>query len=344
MAGERAATLSDVAREAGVSLATASRALNGSDRVVRPELQERVLAAANKLGYTPNANAQAMARGSTETVGLLVKDISDPYFSTIAGGLADEAEKHGLLVMLCNTGGQPEREKKFLAALRRQRSRAIVLAGSDTADVRHTGEVAGLLTSYLDGGGRAAAISQPRLPVDTVVIDNHGGAKALAERLVGLGYRNAAVLTGPEGLLVSAERQAGFAEGWLEATGSEPAVVADEFSRDGGHRAMTRLLADGPGDGTEVDCVFAVNDLMAVGALAACRQAGVEVGKDLAVAGFDDIATLRDVTPGLTTVRLPLADIGRLALELVLGKPSAELRKRSVHGEVVLRESTPPRS
>ncbi|MGY0540515.1 LacI family DNA-binding transcriptional regulator [Nocardioides sp. YJ-D4] len=340
MAGERAATLSDVAREAGVSLATASRALNGSDRVVRPELQERVLAAASKLGYTPNANAQAMARGSTETVGLLVKDISDPYFSTIAGGLADEAEKHGLLVMLCNTGGQPEREQKFLAALRRQRSRAIVLAGSDTADVRHTSEVADLLTSYLDGGGRAAAISQPRLPVDTVVIDNHGGAKALAERLVGLGYRRAAVLTGPENLLVSAERHAGFAEGWREATGSEPACVSDEFSRDGGRRAMTRLLEDGP----KVDCVFAVNDLMAVGALAACRQAGVEVGPDLAVAGFDDIATLRDVTPGLTTVRLPLADIGRLALELVLGKPSAELRKRSVHGEVVLRESTPPRT
>ncbi|MER7559036.1 LacI family DNA-binding transcriptional regulator [Nocardioides sp. NPDC126508] len=340
MAGERAATLSDVAREAGVSLATASRALNGSDRVVRPELQERVLAAASKLGYTANANAQAMARGSTETVGLLVKDISDPYFSSIAGGLADEAEKHGLLVMLCNTGGQPEREKKFLAALRRQRSRAIVLAGSDTADVRHTGEVAGLLTSYLDGGGRAAAISQPRLPVDTVVIDNHGGAKALAERLISLGYRRAAVLTGPEDLLVSAERQAGFAEGWLEATGSEPATVGDEFSRDGGHRAMSRLLEDGP----DVDCVFAVNDLMAVGALAACREAGVEVGRDLAVAGFDDIETLRDVTPGLTTVRLPLAAIGRLALELVLGEPSAELRNKPIHGEVVVRESTPPRS
>ncbi len=340
MAGERAATLSDVAREAGVSLATASRALNGSDRVVRPELQERVLAAANKLGYTANANAQAMARGSTETVGLLIKDISDPYFSTIAGGLADEAEKHGLLVMLCNTGGQPEREKKFLAALRRQRSRAIVLAGSDTADVRHTGEVAGLLTSYLDGGGRAAAISQPRLPVDTVVIDNHGGAKALAERLIDLGYRRAAVLTGPEDLLVSAERQAGFAEGWFEATGSQPALVGDEFSRDGGHRAMSRLLEDGP----EVDCVFAVNDLMAVGALAACRERGIDVGRELAVAGFDDIETLRDVTPGLTTVRLPLAAIGRLALELVLGEPSAELRHKPIRGEVVVRESTPLRS
>ncbi|WP_431503700.1 LacI family DNA-binding transcriptional regulator [Nocardioides sp.] len=339
MPGERSATLSDVAREAGVSLATASRALNGSERVVRPELQERVLEAAQRLGYAPNANAQAMARGSTETVGLLVKDISDPYFSTIAGGLAEAAEEHGLLVMLCNTGGQPEREQKFLAALRRQRSRAIVLAGSDTADERQTSEVADLLTSYLDGGGRAAAITQPRLPVDTVVIDNHGGATALAVQLLDLGYRRAAVLAGPEDLLVSAERHAGFAEAWREATGSKPTYVTDEFSRDGGHRAMARLLDDDP----DIDCVFAVNDLMAVGALATCRQRGVEVGRDLAVAGFDDIATLRDVTPGLTTVRLPLAEIGRLALDLVLAAPTAELRKHQVQGQVVLRESTPPR-
>ncbi|MGH3353245.1 MAG: LacI family DNA-binding transcriptional regulator [Nocardioides sp.] len=328
-----------MAREAGVSLATASRALNGSERVVRPELQERVLEAAQRLGYAPNANAQAMARGSTETVGLLVKDISDPYFSTIAGGLAEAAEEHGLLVMLCNTGGQPEREQKFLAALRRQRSRAIVLAGSDTADERQTSEVADLLTSYLDGGGRAAAITQPRLPVDTVVIDNHGGATALAVQLLDLGYRRAAVLAGPEDLLVSAERHAGFAEAWREATGSKPTYVTDEFSRDGGHRAMARLLDDDP----DIDCVFAVNDLMAVGALATCRQRGVEVGRDLAVAGFDDIATLRDVTPGLTTVRLPLAEIGRLALDLVLAAPTAELRKHQVQGQVVLRESTPPR-
>ena len=340
MPGERSATLSDVAREAGVSLATASRALNGSERVVRPELRERVAEAAQRLGYAPNANAQAMARGSTETVGLLVKDISDPYFSTIAGGLAEAAEEHGLLVMLCNTAGQPDREQKFLAALRRQRSRAIVLAGSDTADARHTSEVADLLTSYLEGGGRAAAITQPRLPVDTVVIDNHGGAKALAERLVGLGYRRAAILAGPTDLLVSTERHTGFTEGWAEATGSTPAYVTGEFSRDGGYRTMTRLLDESP----EIDCVFAVNDLMAVGALAACRQRGVEVGRDLALAGFDDIETLRDVTPGLTTVRLPLAEIGRLAHDLVLAEPTSELRNHQVQGEVVLRESTPPRT
>ena len=115
--------------------------------------------------------------------------------------------------------------------------------------------------------------------------------------------------------------------------------MADDFSRDGGHRAMTRLLDEAP----DVDCVFAANDLMAMGAMAACRERGVRVPKDVGLAGFDDIVSLRDVTPALTTVRLPLADMGRMALELVVGTPADTLRRPKVKGEVVLRESTPAR-
>jgi len=339
VAPTRAATLTDVAAEAGVSLATASRALNGSDRVVREELRTRVVEAAVRLGYTANAQAQAMARGSTDVVGLLVNDIADPYFSTIAAGLAAAAEEQQLLVMLCSTGGRPERELEFLSALRRQRGRAIILAGSRTSDRRHLGEVSRQLESFIGSGGRVAAITQPRLPVDTVVVDNRGGAHALATELAGLGYRRAAVLAGPEPLLVSRERRDGFVAGWKAAVGTDPVCVADDFSRDGGHRAMTRLLDQAP----DVDCVFAANDLMAMGAMATCRERGVRVPKDLGLAGFDDIVSLRDVTPALTTVRLPLADMGRMALELVVGPPEDTLRRPKVKGEVVLRESTPAR-
>ncbi len=339
MTAPRPATLTDVARAAGVSLATASRVLNGSDRVVGSDLRDRVLAAALELGYTANAQAQAVARGTTAMVGLLVNDIADPYFSTIAGGLAAAAEEHGLLVMLCNTGGNIERELQFLATLRSQRSRAIVLAGSGTTDEAHHARLAEQLAGYARAGGRAAAITQPRLPVDTVVPENHAGAAALAERLAGLGYRRAAVLAGPDDLLVSRERREGFRETWRAVTGHDPVVFTGAFSRDGGHRAMREALAAK----TDLDCVFAVNDLMAVGALAACREEGLAVGRDLGVAGFDDIATLRDVTPPLTTVRLPLAEMGRLALELVTATPSPEPRRRPVGGEVVVRESTPPR-
>ncbi|MDI2027170.1 LacI family DNA-binding transcriptional regulator [Saccharopolyspora sp. TS4A08] len=332
----RAATLTDVAKEAGVSLATASRALNGSDRVVRAELHDRVLAAATRLGYSPNAQAQSMARGSTDLVGLLVNDIADPYFSTIAAGLANAAEEQGLLVMLCSTAGRPERELELLGALRRQRGRAIVIAGSRTSDRSHLRELSAQIDPFVSSGGRVVAISEPKLQVDTLVVDNRGGARELASEIAALGYRKPAILAGPEQLLVSQDRKAGFAEGWPSA---EPVVVADEFSRDGGFRAMHRLLDSG----AEVDCVFAINDLMALGAMAACRERDVDVPGDLAVAGFDDISTLRDVTPELTTVRLPLTEMGHMALDLVLGDRTVKPRRRKVRGEVVLRESTPAR-
>ncbi|MCI2422546.1 LacI family transcriptional regulator [Saccharopolyspora sp. K220] len=335
----RAATLTDVAREAGVSLATASRALNGSDRVVRAELHARVLEAAARLGYTPNAQAQSMARGSTDLVGLLVNDISDPYFSTIAAGLADAAEEHGLLVMLGSTGGRPARELELLAELRRQRGRAIVLAGSRTNDRAHLRELSTQVDPFAAAGGRVAAIGEPKLPVDTVVVENRRGARDLAVEIRRLGYRRPAILTGPERLQVSRDRRDGFTAGWRESASGEPVCVADEFSRDGGFRAMHRLLDSG----AEIDCVFAINDLMAMGAMAACRERGVDVPQDLAVAGFDDISTLRDVTPALTTVRLPLIEMGRMALDLVLNDVAAKPRRRKVRGEVIVRESTPPR-
>lgn len=335
----RAATLSDVAKEAGVSLATASRALNGSERVVRSELHARTLEAAARLGYTANAQAQSMAKGSTDLVGLLVNDIADPYFSTIAAGLADAAEEHGLLVMLCSTGGRPERELELLAALRRQRGRAIVLAGSRTNDRSHLRELSAQLEPFTAAGGRVAAISEPRLPVDTVVVDNRRGAQDLAVELAGLGYRRPAVLTGPDHLLVSRDRRDGFVAGWRKSAADEPVRVAEEFSRDGGFRAMQRLFAEHP----RVDCVFAVNDLMAMGAMAACRDRGVDVPRDLAVAGFDDISTLRDVTPALSTVRLPLTEMGGMALDMVLRDTGDKPRRRRVRGEVVVRESTPGR-
>jgi LacI family transcriptional regulator len=335
----RPSTLSDVANEAGVSLATASRALNGSDRVVREDLRARVRDAAERLGYTPNAQAQAMARGATDVVGLIVNDIADPYFSTIAAGLAAAAEEHGLLVMLCSTAGRAERELEFLTALHRQRGRAIVLAGSRTTARRQQQEVSRQLEAFTAGGGRVVAISQPRLPVDTVVVDNRAGAEALASELHALGYRNPALLSGPPDLLAARDRREGFVAAWRAVGGAEPTCVPGGFGRDGGYDAMLRLL-----DRREHhDCVFAANDLMAMGAMAACRERGVAVPGDLGVAGFDDITTLRDVVPALTTVRLPLEDMGRTALELVLADPAVKPRRHQVTGEVVIRESTPPR-
>lgn len=339
-------TLSQVAREAGVSLATASRAINGSaTRSVREDLRERVLETARRLGYSPDPSAQAMARGRTTALGLVVHDIADPYFSTIAAGVADAAEREGLIVTLASTQHRPDRELAFVELARRQRSRAIILAGSRLVPAgedgaAHDAALRDSLTAFRDAGGGVATIGQALGDLPVVEIDNAGGAGALARALHDAGYRRFGVLAGPARLRTAADRTAGFREALVElgCAASDDDVVPGEFTRDGGYNAMSALLdrAGGP-----PEAVFAVNDVMAVGAMAAVRDAGLSVPGDVAVAGFDDIHTLRDVAPRLTTVRIPLDEIGALATRLALGREGDE--PAPVRGEVVLRDSTPLR-
>jgi len=328
----------DVARRAGVSLATASRALNGGERRVREDLRERVIAAAAELDYAVNTQAQAVARGRSNVVGLLVHDIADPYFSSIAAGVMRAADEHGLIVTLSTTMRQPEREAGYVASLRGQRARAVILAGSRVDDPGLAERLQRELAAFEATGGRIAVIGQNRLPADTVLVENRATARELAVALAGLGHRRFAVLAGPKRLITAGDRVRGFTEGLADAgidLGPDD-VVHGDFTRDGGYETMHALLARG----FDATCVFAVNDVMAVGAMAALREHGVRLPEEMAVAGFDDIATLRDVTPALTTVRIPLEEIGAAALSLVAQPRAERPRLRRVPGEVVLREST----
>ncbi|MFI5732655.1 LacI family DNA-binding transcriptional regulator [Kribbella sp. NPDC051587] len=327
-------TLLDVAQRAGVSVATASRVLNGGDRVPRPELQERVKAAADELGYTPNAQAQALAKSSTNVVGILVHDIEDPYFAAIANGVMRAADERNLLVMLASTFRDAEREIAYLASLRAQRARAAVMIGSRRTDSESLTRTSSEVTSFLNSGAGLALVSQSGMPAHTIEPDNRAGAAELARSLVGLGWRKFGILGGPDTLATARDRRDGFVAG-LADSGLEPvAVETGDFTRDGGHAAAEELLDRG----VDVDCLFAVNDVMAVGAMSALRARGVAVPGQLGVAGFDDIATLRDVWPGLTTVRLPLEQMGRRALELAI--EGGEATTETFKAEVVLREST----
>jgi LacI family transcriptional regulator len=330
-------TLLDVAQRAGVSVATASRVLNGGDRVPRPELQERVRAAAAELGYTPNAQAQALAKSSTNVVGILVHDIEDPYFAAIANGVMRAADERHLLVMMASTFRDAEREIAYLSSLRAQRARAAVMIGSRRTDADQLARTATEIEAFLGSGAGLALVSQSGMPAHTIEPDNRKGAADLARELVGQGWRKFGVLAGPGELATARDRRDGFVAGLAEA-GLEPvAVQAGEFTRDGGHAAAGDLLDREPG----LDCLFAVNDVMAVGAMSALRERGIDVPGQLGVAGFDDIATLRDVWPGLTTVRLPLEQMGRRALELAI--EGGDPRTETFAPEVVLRESTSKR-
>ncbi|WP_328989350.1 LacI family transcriptional regulator [Kribbella sp. NBC_01245] len=327
-------TLLDVAQRAGVSVATASRVLNGGDRVPRQELQERVRAAAEELGYTPNAQAQALAKSSTNVVGILVHDIEDPYFAAIANGVMRAADERNLLVMMASTFRDADREITYLSSLRAQRARAAVMIGSRRLDEDVLARTTREVENFLNSGAGLALVSQPGMPAHTIVPDNRAGAAQLARELVGLGQREFAILAGPEELATARDRRDGFTEGLAESGIKPLAVLHGDFTRDGGYAAAGELLDLG----TKATCVFAVNDVMAVGAMSAFRARGIDVPGELSVAGFDDIATLRDVWPSLSTVRLPLEQMGRRALELAVsgGEPATEV----FPGEVVIREST----
>lgn len=340
VARRSAVTLAQVAQAAGVSIATASRALNGSTRrTVSEDLQERVMAVAANLGYTANAHAQAIARGTSTIIGLIVNDISDPYFSTIAAGVMRVAEGRGIVV-LGSTRNQPTKELDYVTMLRVQRAKAMVIVGSRTTDATQTKRLAAEVAAFHEAGGRVSVVSQNKLGADTVLPENRAGARALAIALVQQGHRSFAVLGGPPTLVVARDRVRGFSQGLIDAGLGEEGIVRliqGDFTRDGGYAAATALLDRGP----LPSCIFAVNDVMAMGAMAALRERGCEVPRDVGMAGFDDIPTLRDIAPALTTVRLPLVEMGEraglMALDATAGQAPRLLR---IRGEVVVREST----
>ncbi|MBO2450649.1 LacI family DNA-binding transcriptional regulator [Actinomadura barringtoniae] len=340
MAGEQAhVTLLDVAKQAEVSLATASRVLNGTSQV-RADLRERVLAAAAALAYTPNAHAQALAGASSQAIGVICHDVSDPYFAAIARGVMRTAAEHGQLVMLASTFRDAAREIDYVAMLRAQRARAILLIGSGFEDRNWENAMAAELDPYLRSGGRVAVISRHRsLKVDAVLPENREGAAELARSLLALGHRDFAVLSGPHALTTVSDRLAGFRDGLAEAGVSvaDDHVIEAAFTRDGGHAAATELMRRG----LRPTCVFAVTDVMAIGALTAFRDAGISVPDQLSLAGFDDIPIVGDLTPPLTTVALPLNEMGERVMNLALREPRGRRsRVERVPGRVVMRSST----
>jgi LacI family transcriptional regulator len=328
-----------VARLAGVSVATASRTLNGA-RQVSPPLKAQVLAAARDLGYAPNPHAQALAQATDASVGVIVHDLSDPYFSEIVRGMLQASAETERMVLICNTYRDRERELAYVAYFRARRVQALVLAGSGLEDRDFGARMAEQIAGFEAAGGRAALIGRHYAAGDAVIPDNVGGARELARSLARQGHTRIGVIGGPANLTTTYDRLAGLRMG-LEETGVElpdGALVAGDFTRDGGERALQELLERLP----NLTAVFALNDVMAIGALSGLRRRGLRVPEDVSVAGFDDIPIARDLLPALTTVRVPMAAMGARALALALEPRSSGLRSEHLPTELVVRDSTGP--
>ncbi|HEV7629210.1 MAG TPA: LacI family DNA-binding transcriptional regulator [Streptomyces sp.] len=302
------ATISDVARAAGVSPATVSRVFNNGR--VTPERAERVRKAATDLGFSPNRVARSLRMQRASVIGLLIPDIENPFFSSLARGVEDAAQRTNLSVVLCNTDDDVDKERTYFdIALAEQMAGIIVAAASR----KHTDltplTTRGIPVVAVDRRPRAAA-------VDAVMVDNqHGGEDATAH-LLERGYERIACITGPAGASTSEDRLAGYRAAMRDA-GAADDLTRDyarhaDFRVDGGYAAMRELLALR----TPPDAVFVANNLMTVGALQALREAGIEP-PDFGILSFGDIPWASLVQPPLTAVQLPSYDLGASAAALL---------------------------
>jgi LacI family transcriptional regulator len=320
------ASLADISRRAGVSVATASRVLNGSSHPVSEATRRRVLAAADELGYRPSELARALVKRTSRIVGVIVGDIVDPYFAEIARGVEDVAARDGYLTMVCNADRRPAAELAHLGVLCDYHAAGVVFAGSGYEHAAEEAALRSAVEELVTAGSTVVALAARDIDCPSVKVDNRAATRDVTEHLLSLGHRRIAFVEGPAGLHTSAQRLEGFQEA-VGAAGAEPVVVPGGFEFEAGAAAAELLMADLP------DAVLGVNDEVAIGLLTGLRRGGVDVPGRISVAGIDDTRPARLVD--LTSVSLPLHELGEMAARVILeGAP----------GDVVLPHRVVPRA
>lgn len=298
------ATITDVARKAGVSTATVSHVINKT-RFVSQETTDRVLAAMEELGYRGNTLASSLRTGRTNTIGVLVTDSSNQFHAEIARVIEDVVFKKGYSVYLCNSDNDIGKERIYIdTMLARQVDGVIYNASGESHDhllelIEHNIPVVVV--------GRAYA----KYRLDSILIDNEKGGRMAASYLIGLGHRRIACITGPSATTPSAARVVGFLKVLKDAGIEMPEeyIAHGDFRTISGEETMTRFLSLSP----RPTAVFACNDLMAIGALRSLQMAGINAPTDISVIGFDNIQMAASTAPGLTTIAQPIKEMGKLA-------------------------------
>ena len=327
-----ATTIKDVAREAGVSVASVSRALNGGSGVTA-ETGQHIREVASRLRYVPHAAARTLITRRTHTIGALLPDLYGEFFSELIRGIDLAARARGLHLLVSSSHEGADDAAAALRAMQGRVDGMLILSTQVDAAFLRANLSASVPAVLLN-----SAVKSKTYPV--LNIDNHGGAYAMVRHLLGSGHTRVAHIAGPVGNFDAQQRDEGYRAAMAEhAPATPPHVVAGDFTEESGYRAGQLLLAQK----TRPDAVFAANDMMAVGCLYAFRDAGLEVPQDIALAGFDDIPIARYITPALSTVRVRIADLGRSALDHLaelLEAPEQSIPSAQTLGcEIVVRES-----
>ncbi|WP_307851347.1 LacI family DNA-binding transcriptional regulator [Nocardiopsis sp. MG754419] len=335
----RSVGITEVARHAGVSPGTVSNVLNRPERVAR-ETRERVESAIRELDYVRNSSGSSLRSGRSDCVGLLVLDVTNPYFTEVARGIEDEAVEAGLAVLLLNSAEQHSRQERNLRLLAGQRAAGAVVMpiDDDLSDLRWLSKQ-GIPWVALDRGD---------VPVEegcSVSVDNEAGGLAAGRHLIGLGHERIAFLTGPFSIDQVHRRHQGLLQAVTEA-GLDPETALNlvhvpQLNPEQGEKAVDAVLAGGPRQRSTA--VFCANDQLALGFLKGLGRRGLHAPDDISVMGYDDIDVAALIHPGLTTVAQPKYRLGRTAMGLLrehLDTPDHRHERRLFTPEIVLRGST----
>ncbi|NOY99553.1 MAG: LacI family transcriptional regulator [Chloroflexi bacterium] len=329
-------TMKDVAFAAGVSITTVSHVINKTRRV-RQATRERVEEAMHALGYQPSSVARSLRMGVTKTIGLILPDVSNPFFAEISRQIEDFGYQQGYSVILCNSDNNLQKQHEYVNTLLAKQVDGIIFisAGESLEDL-----------SRLSASGIPVVVADRDVPLhlaDVVMLDNEKAGYKAAQHLISLGHRHIACITGPSHLSPSMLRVAGYQRALQQAGIKYPpeTIVRGDFRISGGEQAMRKLLNLMPAP----TAVFALNDMMALGAISALRSAGLRVPQDVSVVGFDDIMIAALVDPPLTTISQPIKEIAEWATNMLIEKmhvrdADCENRRIVLDAELIVRQST----
>jgi LacI family transcriptional regulator len=314
--GKRLPTISDVARRAGVSPATVSRVIQGAKNV-NPDTRERVQGAIEELGFVPSAVARSLRSKRTRSLALIVSDVTNTFWTTVARGVEDVAQRHGYSVLLCNSDENLAKQDQYLDFLIGQQVDGVIIAPFD-ADSRHLDKLRRrkiptvIVDRRVDGWD-----------MDSVGSDSLSGARALVQHLIGLDHRCIAVISGPAITSTAEDRVAGYCMALAEAgIPLDPRLIKRGEYRNATGKDFTHELLD---DGLEPTAIFAANNLIAMGVIDAVEERGLQIPQDLALVCFDDLPNASHLFPFLTVVAQPVYDLGMNAAQLLLSRLESQV-------------------
>jgi LacI family transcriptional regulator len=321
LGGQGRLGIRDLAAEAGVSVATVSRVLNGTGNV-DAALRQRVVAAAARLAYRPNGVARSLRLQRTTTLGAVIPSITNPYFTDAVRAMQDAAAAHGYTLLVANSDRDPAKEEAALTTLLDRRVDGVVLV-SAAGDPRPSPA----LRALLESGTPLVAVDRalPSLDLDRVLVDTRAGARDAVAHLAARGRRRIALIAGPPTISTAAEKLAGYRDG-LTGAGLpfDPALVLPgDYTLESGETQAAALLDLSP----RPDAVLIANNLMSLGALRVLLRRDADVPAGLAVVGYDDVPWTEAVRPALTVVAQPTYDLGRRAVELLVWRLGRRARK-----------------